>query len=100
MAGTEILWRTKRGDTCGVTVLSPDASAPDHVRVLVGLPSITLRLPIAQARALAQALTDAAAEFTLAAPAPRTVIPIRRAPPALYHEPEDKEESCPNLPAA
>ena len=98
MAHRTIEWRSRLGDRCRASVFSPDEHEPDHVRVLIG-ERVNLRLPIEQARALAQALTEAAAELPFVAPTPRPVIPIHCAPPAtLYHEPE--EESCPNLPAA
>lgn len=87
MASTEIVWRTDRGDTAGVTVHAPDATDPHQLRVVIG-PGLTLRLPRIEARLLAQALLDAA--DTTPAPAPRKTIPIHVAPPAaLYHDPDN-----------
>ena len=93
MSSPEIVWRTARGDTAGVTVHAPDATDPHQLRVVIG-PGLTLRLPRIEARLLSMALLDAANTPPL--PAPRKVIPIHSAPPsALYHEPEE-ETPCPN----
>lgn len=84
MASTEILWRTDHGDTAGVTVHSPGAADPHHLRLVIGA-GLTLRLPRIEARLLATALMDAANT-----PPPKpVVIPILAAPPAtLYHDPD------------
>ena len=83
MASTEILWRTDHGDTAGVTVHSPGADDPHHLRLVIGA-GLTLRLPRIEARLLATALIDAANT-----PPKPVVIPILAAPPAtLYHDPD------------
>lgn len=93
MATTEICWSTAHGDIAGITVHGLDAEHPDRIRLVIGH-LLMVRVPPTEARLLAQALLDAAADYT--APAPRRVIPIHAAPPAaLYHEPEEGMP-CPN----
>ena len=89
MPSTEIIWRTKHGDLAGITVHAP-APTDDRVRLVIGLGPTTLRIPTTEARLLAQALLDAAAEPAPESAPARRVIPIHAAPPAgLYHEPEE-----------
>jgi len=83
----EIRWTTHAGDIAGVTVYSPTVDLPDRIRLTIGH-DLHLYLPPNEARCVAMALLDAAAE-----PPPRPpVINLVPPPPrGLYHDPDDPE---------
>ena len=94
---TEIRWRTHDGDIAGVTVFAPTIDLPDRLRITIGCCQ-HLYIPPAEARCLAAALLDAAADPP---PAMRDELDDindaidaekaaqdREPPAGLYHEPE------------
>lgn len=88
MAGTEITWRTLRGDRIGVTIHAPDTTDPTIVRQVIGK-NLTLNIPLPEARQIGEALIAACDAGTWPQPVPRKTIPIHQAPPAgLYADPD------------
>lgn len=81
MPCTEIRWRTHYGDIASTAVHGPTIDLPDCVRLTIGH-DLHLHIPPAEARRLAQALLEAAAEIPTSAP-PRT----------LYHDPDEFMEA-------
>ena len=80
---TEIRWTTHAGDIAGVTVYGPTIDLPDRIRLTIGC-DLHLHIPPAEARCIAMALIDAAAE----PPPVLRIVPDTPPPQGFYSEPE------------